>query len=707
MMTKAETLAELLTKHRGVKREISYLEAENSERVVSYEELYQRALGILFHLQKLGARPGDKLIIYLANNEQFLDAFWAGMLGGIVPVPVALGISDEHKHKLLRIAKKLGKPFIYTDRKTLDRIGAFAGPAGEQAVFDGLLSRAFFAEQVDDISKAGKVHAVGPDDMAFIQFSSGSTSEPKGIVLTHRNILVNARGAGEAARWDENDTCVTWMPLTHDMGLIGMHIMMYAHRMNVHIMPTDLFIRRPLLWMTFCARKRATITSSPNFGYRHYLKVLGDREPGDLDLSSVRLIHNGAEPISVELADEFMTRLAPAKLKRTAMYPVYGLAEATLVVSFPQPPEQMYESIAVDRHGLSVGQTPALLPKDHPDALTIMAVGQQVPYTQVRIAGDDDQALPENHIGHILISGDNVTKGYFENPEANAKGFTAPDSNEIRWLRTGDLGMIQGGKLFITGRAKEIIFVNGQNYYPHDIESIAIRAEGLELGKVVAAGVRPKGASTDDLIIFVLHRMDMKEFLPAATQVARLVNEHTGLEVAHVVPVKRIPKTTSGKIQRHLLEDDYLNGVYAAELAELASLQRGGGSGRRREGHQHRDRTAHQGHLRRGAGAQYRRQRQPVRNRRELAEAHRDPRADRPRLAGHGRPHRALRLPDHRRAVTSSRRQVGGNDLIGVHRVDLRLGERGVGRAVGKQSPRPPAAPAARGRQGRNGRRRT
>ena len=574
MMTKAETLGELLSNNRGFKRVISYLEAENSERVVSYDELYERALGILFHLQKIGAKPGDKLIIYLANNEQFLDAFWASMLGGIVPVPVALGISDEHKHKLLRIAKKLGKPFIYTDRKTLDRIGAFAGPAGEQPVFDGLASRSFFAEQVDDISKAGKVHAVKADDTAFIQFSSGSTSEPKGIVLTHRNILVNARGAGQAANWNDTDTVVTWMPLTHDMGLIGMHIMMYAHRKNVHIMPTELFIRRPLLWMTFCSRKRATVTSSPNFGYRHYLKVLGDRSlDSDLDLSSVRLIHNGAEPISVELADEFMTRLAPAKLKRTAMYPVYGLAEATLVVSFPQPPEQMYESIAVDRHVLSVGQTPALLPKDHADALTIMAVGQQVPFTKVRIADDADKELPENQIGHILITGDNVTKGYFENPEANAKGFTAPDSNGEQWLRTGDLGMIRGGKLFITGRAKEIIFVNGQNYYPHDIESIAIRAEGLELGKVVATGVRPKGASTDDLILFILHRMDMKEFMPIANQVARLVNEHTGLEVAHVVPVKRIPKTTSGKIQRHLLEDDYEKGVYAAELAELDALR--------------------------------------------------------------------------------------------------------------------------------------
>jgi acyl-CoA synthetase (AMP-forming)/AMP-acid ligase II/aryl carrier-like protein len=573
MISNARTLAELITVNRTVKRTISYLETESSERVVSYGELYERALGILFHLQKLGAKPGDKLIIYLANNEQFLDAFWAGMLGGIVPVPVALGISDEHKHKLLRIAKKLSKPFIYTDRKTLDRIGAFAGSVSEQATFDSLNARAFFAEQVDDISKAGQVHAVKPDDTAFIQFSSGSTSEPKGIVLTHHNILMNARGAGEASKWNENDTNLTWMPLTHDMGLIGMHIMMFAHRMQLNVMPTELFIRRPLLWMTFAARKGATVTSSPNFGYRHYLKVLGERELGALDLSKLRLVYNGAEPISVELAAEFMARLAPAKLRPEAMYPVYGLAEATLVVSFPQPPGELYESISVNRHELNVGKQPVLLPADHADALAIMAVGQPVPYSRVRIADDADQELPENHIGHILIAGDNVTKGYFENPEANAKGFTAPDSNNNRWLRTGDLGMLKGGKLFITGRAKEIIFVNGQNYYPHDIESIAQRADGLELGKVVAAGVRPKGASTDDLIIFVLHRMDMKEFMPIAAQVTRLVNEHTGLEVAHVVPVKRVPKTTSGKIQRGLLADDYVNGVFAAEMTEIAALR--------------------------------------------------------------------------------------------------------------------------------------
>jgi acyl carrier protein len=198
----------------------------------------------------------------------------------------------------------------------------------------------------------------------------------------------------------------------------------------------------------------------------------------------------------------------------------------------------------------------------------------------VRLAGDDDAALADGLVGNIYIRGQNVTQGYFENPEANAAALTAEG-----WLRTGDLGVVYDGELFITGRAKEIIFVNGQNYYPHDLENIAQRAEGLELGKVVAAGAKPRGEQIEQLVVFVLHRGDMKDFLPTATQVARLVNENTGLEVAEVIPVKRIPKTTSGKIQRHLLEESFVQGEFDAELAELRALreaQRGadGGSSR-------------------------------------------------------------------------------------------------------------------------------
>jgi acyl-CoA synthetase (AMP-forming)/AMP-acid ligase II len=568
---KYTTLGEMLEAHRGADRTITYITGESAEQTLRFGELYERGLGILHHLQRIGARPGDKLILFIADNEQFIDAFWAAILGGIIPVPVAIGISDEHRHKLLRIARKLGKPYLYTDRKTLDRLAAFTDKpdqqAGEAETFQDLRSRTFLVDQLDDISRAGKRHKAGAGDTAFIQFSSGSTSEPKGVVLTHANLLANIRQATEVAGFNERDVCLSWMPLTHDMGLIGMHLIMLANRVTMGLMQTELFIRRPLLWLTLATRMRATILSSPNFGYRHYLKVLGERTPEGVDLKSVRMLFNGAEPISVELCREFIERLTPHGLARTAMYPVYGLAEASLAVSFPTA-GQVWESAALDRHRLGVAQAVSNVEETSRDALALASVGRPISDCELRLADDADKPVAAGQVGHIQIRGPNVTAGYYEAPEINARSFAAGG-----WLRTGDLGVILDGRLFITGRAKELIILNGQNYYPHDLEAIAERAPGLELGKVVATGCRKRGSKGEDLVIFVLHRTDMRDFLPTALAVTRLVNEETGLEVAEVVPVKRIPKTTSGKIQRHLLESAYEDGEFDSELGELRELR--------------------------------------------------------------------------------------------------------------------------------------
>jgi acyl-CoA synthetase (AMP-forming)/AMP-acid ligase II/acyl carrier protein len=257
------------------------------------------------------------------------------------------------------------------------------------------------------------------------------------------------------------------------------------------------------------------------------------------------------------------------------MFPVYGLAEASLAVTFPEVGAPM-RTITLNRHKLNVGNPVEPIAKTDRDAVELISEGKVIPYCQVRLTDDAGNVLPENRIGNVEMRGDNVTRGYFENPEANAAAFT-----QDGWIRTGDLALFHDGELFISGRAKEIIFVNGQNYYPHDLEAIAQRVEGLELGKVVAAGVRPRDSQIEQLVVFVLHRGGMDDFLPIATQVARVINEQTGLEVGAVVPVKRIPKTTSGKIQRHLLEESYLDGEFATELEELAALrsaERGGGT---------------------------------------------------------------------------------------------------------------------------------
>jgi acyl-CoA synthetase (AMP-forming)/AMP-acid ligase II/acyl carrier protein len=316
------------------------------------------------------------------------------------------------------------------------------------------------------------------------------------------------------------------------------------------------------------------VTSSPNFGYRHFLKVLGDRKLEDTDLSHLRLLYNGAEPISVPLCNEFMTAMAYTGLKRSAMYPVYGLAEATLAAGLPEA-GQDYRWIRVNRHRLSVGNQIEVNPAEARDALELMCVGHVPENTEMLIADDNRVGLPDGQVGHILIRGAAVTQGYFADPAATA---VAIDKNG--WLDTGDLGVYHEAGLYIAGRAKEIIFVNGQNYYPYDLENIAQRAPGLDLNKVVAAGVAVPGSQGEELVMFVLHRSSMEEFLSTAAAVVRLINEHTGLEVAQVIPTKRIPKTTSGKVQRHLLEQGYIDGEFDAELKELKALRETQGDSR-------------------------------------------------------------------------------------------------------------------------------
>jgi acyl-CoA synthetase (AMP-forming)/AMP-acid ligase II/acyl carrier protein len=562
-MIKYPTLPDMLDDQARGNGAIVYLEGEGAEKTLPLAQLRRRALGILFHLQRIGARPGDHLVLHVASNEQFIDAYWACLYGGIVPVPVAVGISDEHKHKLLRIARQLGQPYLYTDQKLRERLAAFATTSGETAHWSALSQRTFLLDTLDDISRPGTPAALDPDQTAFIQFSSGSTSEPKGVVLTHRNILANAEGATRAANFNPTDVSLSWMPLTHDMGLIGFHLMMMYAGVRQHLMPTDLFVRRALLWLKWSSEKRVTITCSPNFGYRHCLRALGDKTLEHHDLSAVRLIFNGAEPISVELADEFMDRLAPYGLRRTAMYPVYGLAEASLAVAFPAI-DSPYRHITVDRRSLGVGSTATLVDAADPTALKLMCEGKPIPFTAVRLVDDQGADVPAGVVGHLLMRGDNVTRGYFQNAEANAAAFTGDG-----WLRTGDLALMHEGELYVTGRSKEIIFVNGQNYYPHDLEALLQVTPGLELGKVVAAGARLPSSPTDELVLFVLHRGDIADFVPLATRAMHLVNEHAGVEVARVVPVRRIPKTTSGKLQRNALAKAFEDGEFAAELAEF------------------------------------------------------------------------------------------------------------------------------------------
>lgn len=567
-MPRFATLQTALDANQREDRQLIFIDGEDQQRALSLKELRARALGVLGALQRAGLGAGDAMILFVNDNEAFLTMFWACVLGGILPVPIVPGIGDEHRRKLFRVFAQFERIWVYSEARTMERMDGFAAEQGLSEVCARLQARSLLIETLDGAGAAGRVVEVRPDDIAFIQYSSGSTSEPKGVVLTHRNLTANIESSGIAAGFCESDIALSWMPLSHDMGLIGMHLNLLFVGATHAIMRTELFARRPLLWLAKATELRATVLCSPNFGYQHYLKQYELKTPQGLDLSSVRLIFNGAEPISAELCMRFQLTMSAHGLRANTMLTVYGLAEATVAVSFPKLGAPV-ETLHLDRSGFRVGEAVRAVPADHPQAASLVKLGRAVPGTQIRIAGESGELLGESLLGHVLIHGENVTRGYYRDEAATARALSADG-----WLDTGDLGFLHDGDLVIAGRSKDIIFVNGQNYYPHDLERIAEQVPEIETNKVVVVGARNPESGSEEIVVFALHRGSVQDFVPLALALRRVLNQQTGLEVAQVLPVARIPKTTSGKLQRHLLVRAFEQGEFAEAMAALAPVLR-------------------------------------------------------------------------------------------------------------------------------------
>ncbi len=570
-MNQFSTLGEALSARRESTHAVHFIEGENLERRRPYGDLHARALGLLQHFQKSGARAGSEMIILVERNEQFIDAFWAGVLGNIILVPLAPGNTNEHRMKFFRVLAKLARPGLCTDTATFNRLATFAAAHGLTDAVEKIRPATVLLDRIEDISLPGDARAASPDDIAFVQYSSGSTSEPKGVALTHRNLLSNIRAIARGINLADNDIGLSWMPLTHDMGLIGFHLTPLVCDIEHYLMPTALFVRRPQLWLAEAASHRASILCSPNFGYRHFLKAFKPGSGLPLDLSCVRILFNGAEPISPALCREFTDAMAPFGLKDSAMFPVYGLAEASLAVTFPLPTSGC-ATFAAQRGTLTVGSTVKPVSAATPGAATFALVGHPVTGCGVRIANDDDGALPELAVGHILIKGENVTAGYYRDDAATRAAL------RDGWLDTGDLGFMTAEGLVIAGRAKDIIFVSGQNYYPHDIEAMLEQHAAIGLGKVAVCGARAPSKAADEVLVFVIHRGSEQEFLPVVSLVRKSVNEIIGIPVDQVIPIARLPKTTSGKIQRYKLAGSYLDGEFAPALAALHQLAQPSGA---------------------------------------------------------------------------------------------------------------------------------
>lgn len=562
------TLAEGLIKSAANSSEkgVFLIKGESDEKFIPYKYVYLEALKVLYNLQANGLKKGDELILQIkdTDNELFIYTFWACILGKIIPVPVSV-THRENASKVLKIFSQLKNPKIIIDEKCLQGIEKFTKGTSFSGILENLKADSISMDKVIRDEGIGRVEIINEDDIAFIQFSSGTTGDPRGVVLTHKNLITNIGDIIDGFKGNERDSMYSWMPLTHDMGIIGLHLLPLVFNINQYLMPTSLFIKNPILWIKKINEHRVTLTASSNFGFRYFLDHLKDREYLEWDLSCIRKVFNGAEPISVDIIKEFLYKLAIYRLKRDTMYTVYGMADASLAVAFP-PTDEEFSCIYVRRDSLNVGQAIVELKKGEESDLSMELVveGYSVKHCNIRIVDDNLNILEEGRIGNIQISGDNVAKEYYNNPELT-KSIISGDG----WLATGDLGFIKGGRIVVIGRSQDVICINGITYYPHYIEKKCEDIEGISTGRIVACALKDKFIERDRLIIFLLFKRKMEDFIDFAERVKKLIEEQIDISVEEVIPVRSIPKTTSGKVQRFKLVEMYRKGEFEESINNM------------------------------------------------------------------------------------------------------------------------------------------
>lgn len=565
MYRKKENISRLLIdaaetyKNKGV----TFIESDKEETFLPYGTILEKALYCLGGLQERGFKKGDYALLLLEENIEFVITFWACIFGGIIPVPLAYPASTSGPNtslsKLEAIWNVLKRPPIISDEnlvKNKNKIEKILGIKGMVI---------FHAGTILQSKQEGKIDLAPAKTPAFIQFSSGSTSIPKGVILTHDNLLINIEGMVRGAEMTDQDRFLSWMPYHHDMGLIGFHLTPMAAGINQFNMHPLKFVKRPTLWLDSVSKHKITHTGSPNFGYRLLLNRAKPANYASWDLRSVKTIFNGAEPISVPLMREFMDELAKCGLKSTAMYPVYGMAESCLGVCFPTfGSEPLVHS--VDRPTLVSQFTVKETPESDEQALLLADEGMPVPGLDIRVVDDLGNVVPEGTVGEIQIRGENVTSGYINNPEVTKKSY------QDEWLKTGDTGFMIDGRIIIAGRLKDIIFVNGQNYYAHDIEAVIDGVEGVKPGKIAVCGWHDEKEGKEKVGLFSTLRFPEEETHMMYSRILRRVNEVMGIPIDYVCFTRNIPKTTSGKVQRFMLVEAFKRDEFVGKTLIFADL---------------------------------------------------------------------------------------------------------------------------------------
>jgi acyl carrier protein len=561
----AATLAEVLRWHadRAPERVQAWLRGDGgAEQAITYGALWSGASAAAAGLADQGVARGDRVALMLRTEEAFLTTFLGTLLAGAVPVPIYPPFRadrlEEYVRRQVRILDNAGARLLVTfaEAEGMARLLRADVPSLAAVVAADRLPRPPGTPR----PPAG----LGGGDPALIQYTSGSTGEPKGVLLSHANLLANIRAIGEAIAIRPDDVGVSWLPLYHDMGLIGSWLAALYFGIPIVILSPLAFLARPSRWLWAIHAHRATVSPAPNFAYDLCARRIPEEELRGLDLSSWRLAFNGAEPVSPDTVERFTGRFARYGFRPEAMCPVYGLAEASVALTVP-PLGRPCRIDRVDRERFSATGEAWPAPAGAASALRFVACGRPIPGHEVRILDDAGRPAGERVQGRVEFRGPSASAGYFRNPEATRAAL------HDGWWDSGDLGYWADGDLYLTGRRKDVVIKGGRNLYPQEVEEVVGEVPGIRKGCVAAFGVPDPAAGTERLVVVA----ETKERGPAAHERLRAHAADRVVAALGVPPDAvvlcapgAVLKTSSGKIRRGATRQAYLEGT----------LGRGGGA---------------------------------------------------------------------------------------------------------------------------------
>jgi len=544
--------------------------------VVPYKELMKRAVETATKFNSMNLQRGDRVAIVAETSPDFMAAFFACQYVGLIPCPMPcsmnIGGKEAYIMRLKGMMESAHVKVALTPEHTFDVVA--------EACQRGDVEQCLTFSQLDEFPQSIKAfQPFAPDEVAYIQYSSGSTSRPKGVLITQKSIVANVRGIlRHGLQLTPEDRAFSWLPLYHDMGLVGFCLAPMMGQVSVDYLATSAFARRPLLWLKIMSDNGSTISYSPTFGYDLVCRRVKDAA-GDFDLSGWRIAGIGGDMVRADVLDAFSQTFAKSCFNAQAFLPSYGMAEATLAVTFAALDEPVFVD-HVDRAHCKISRraVPALKDNsaDPQNVRSFVASGRVLEGHELEIRGDAGDILTEREIGHVFIKGPSLMGGYYNNDVATCEVF-----HSNGWMATGDMGYMVDEQLVITGRSKDLILHNGRNIWPQDIEWAVERLEGLRTGDAAAFALDKEGGDEQIAVLVQCRLGDEGQREEFRRSVSSVVHQHSGVECEVVlVPPRSLPFTSSGKLSRAgakalLISGEIFAGV-SSTIASAARMRTGG-----------------------------------------------------------------------------------------------------------------------------------